>query len=227
MLAGCGSCSGPGSPEEELEDKGFLDLMKEVSDDEYDPPSDGKLTEDQVQMYLKVKEKDQELVQAAQQRLQESAQETEEAEDEGRGLTAALRGLQTLGRAGDLATLDIRAASELGYNTAEYSWVKGQILEATLSTYRRNMQSSFSETMEENLKRMKEARDKAPNESTRQAYDAQIKAIEQNLAESKNEQAQQSGDQEALAHNQRLIEKYRDQMKVLEDEMKRFHGLGR
>ena len=40
----------------DLDKRGTVDLMKQVADDKYDPPKDGKLTESQVQMYLKVRE---------------------------------------------------------------------------------------------------------------------------------------------------------------------------
>ena len=40
----------------DLDKRGTVDLMKQVADDKYDPPKDGRLTESQVQMYLKVRE---------------------------------------------------------------------------------------------------------------------------------------------------------------------------
>src|SRR5256885_90818 len=38
----------------DLDKRGTVDLMKQVADDKYDPPKDGKLTESQVQMYKKM-----------------------------------------------------------------------------------------------------------------------------------------------------------------------------
>jgi hypothetical protein len=42
--------------DKDLDKRGTVDLMKDVAKDKYDPPKDGKLTESQVQMYLKVRE---------------------------------------------------------------------------------------------------------------------------------------------------------------------------
>ena len=40
----------------DLEKRGTRDLMEEIAKDEYTAPEDGRLTEAQIQMYLKVRE---------------------------------------------------------------------------------------------------------------------------------------------------------------------------
>jgi hypothetical protein len=76
--------------------------------DTYKPPVDGQLTDAQIQMYLKVKEKNG--VNAAQEQF------------------AALH--QTLISAQKAFNAEMRAAKDLGYNTQEYLWVKGQLATA-------------------------------------------------------------------------------------------------
>ena len=51
LLAGCMKET---SIQKDLDKRGTLDLMKEVADDKYTPPKDGRLTDAQVQMYLDV-----------------------------------------------------------------------------------------------------------------------------------------------------------------------------
>ena len=42
-----------------------------------------------------------------------------------------VEGFKSINTVGEFLTADIRAAKDLGYNTAEYQWVKGQILAAS------------------------------------------------------------------------------------------------
>ena len=50
-----------------------IDLLKDVSKDKYTAPADGKLTDAQVQMYLKVRDHEKQIAQVAKQQLQEHA----------------------------------------------------------------------------------------------------------------------------------------------------------
>src|ERR1019366_9559718 len=64
---------------QDLDKHGTLDLMKDVSKDKYTPPSDGKLTERQVQMYLKVREHEKAIAQVAKQEAQQHAEAAKKA----------------------------------------------------------------------------------------------------------------------------------------------------
>src|SRR6266849_4304749 len=55
----------------DLDKRGPVDLMKDVANDKYDPPKDGKLTDAQVQMYLKVRQHEKEIAKAAYQKADE------------------------------------------------------------------------------------------------------------------------------------------------------------
>lgn len=227
LILGIAGCWGGGlkEAEEALKEKGVVDVLKDAADDEYDPPADGKLSDSQMKMYLEVKKRESELLAAAKENFQEQADKAEAADQEGASLTAALEGLRTLRSAGDLLTLDIRAAQELGHNTAEYQWVKGQVLEATVSTYTDNLRASAAKAFEQSLEQLKKARQSAKDESTRKVYDQQIKRVEEAMEESR-EQAR-SEQSEALRHNQELISKYGDQIKLLEEEIAKYKALDR
>ena len=64
----------------DLDKRGTVDLIKEVSNDHYDPPKDGKLTEAQVKMYLKVREHEKEIAKVA---LQEAQKHADTADKDG------------------------------------------------------------------------------------------------------------------------------------------------
>src|SRR5205814_10654095 len=57
----------------DLDKRGTMDLMKEVANDKYDPPKDGKLTDGQVQMYLKVREREKAIAQVARKEAEQHA----------------------------------------------------------------------------------------------------------------------------------------------------------
>src|SRR4029078_11787311 len=98
-----------------LEKVGTTDLMKKVADDKYEAPADGKLTDAQIQMYLKVREHEKQIAQVAKQEAQQHAANAKKAGD--KSLAGMMEGFKTLGSVADLMTADIRAAKELGYNT--------------------------------------------------------------------------------------------------------------
>ncbi len=217
LLAGCGY-GGPKDAEQALKDKGVLDVLEQAGEDDYDPPADGKLTEKQIQMYLDVKKRERDLAKVAAEELRKKGQDLKDAEKEGGGLSAALKGLSALKDLTNLVTADIRAAQELGYNTAEYSWVKSQVLEAGLATWSQNIREQSSSNLQQGLQQLKDAREKAQNDEMRQFYDEQIANYEQLMAD------QQAGEEtsEAVEYNQTLIKKYGDELKLLEDEIQKY-----
>src|SRR5689334_17202700 len=129
----------------DLDKRGTTDLMKEVANESYDPPQDGRLTDAQVQMYLKVREHEKKIAQVAKEELKQHA---EKADKEGnKSLGGLMEGMKALGSAADFLTADIRAAKDLGYNTKEYIWVKQQILAASTA----QMAEQFSNAMAQNF----------------------------------------------------------------------------
>src|SRR5216110_1756891 len=108
LLAPVVGCEGKPSEDEasiqaRLNEKGTADLMDQVAKSpEFQPPPDGRLTSGQVEIYLEVQRREQKIREVAFKNL------------------------------ADVATADLRAAQELGYNPKEYSWVKERVLEARM-----------------------------------------------------------------------------------------------
>ena len=75
-LAGCKAKElvDKASISKDLDKRGTTDLMKEVANDEYNPPADGRLTDNQVQMYLKVREHEKKIAEVAKAEMKQHAE---------------------------------------------------------------------------------------------------------------------------------------------------------
>src|SRR5579872_1168801 len=147
----------------DLNKRGTVDLMKEVSKDKYTPPADGRLTDAQVQMYLKVRQHEQDIAQVAKQKLQADADAAKKAGGE-KSLSGLMAGFKGLSDVAEFATADIRAAKDLGYNTQEYMWVKGKILEASAAAMTQKMTDAMSAQMDASYAQMKKSYDEAKDD---------------------------------------------------------------
>jgi hypothetical protein len=189
----------------DLKNRGVMDLAKEVSNDKYTAPADGKLTDGQVQMYLKVREHEKKIAQVAREQLKQHA---EQAKKEGeKSLGGMMEGFKAMGSAADFLTADIRAAKDLGYNTQEYLWVKGQILAASSSALTEKIAEAGSQAMDNAYATMKKSYDEAKDEQTKAIYKTQLDAYEAQRAQMKQQTAETSADP-GLAYNRQLLSKY-------------------
>jgi hypothetical protein len=200
----------------DLKERGTTDLMKEVAEDEYTAPEDGRLTEAQVQMYLKVREHEKKIAQVAKEEMKKHAESAEKKGDKSIG--GMLEGLQALGSAADFMTADIRAAKDLGYNTQEYLWVKQQILAASTA----QMAEEFSKSMQQNFDKAyadaKKAHDEATDEQTKKLYADVLAGYDK----SKQEMAAQSEQDPAVAHNKQLLSKYENALNAYAHELSKY-----
>ncbi len=216
VLAGCKAKEAidKASIASDLHKKGTIDLMKEVSEDTYEPPADGKLSDAQVQMYLKVREKEVAIAQVAREEAKKHAAAAEKAGE--KSLSGMMAGLKTLGSAADMFTADIRAAKELGFNTQEYLWVKGQVLAASTSAMGEKMQESLAAQMDSAHAQMKKSYDEATDDQTRAMYKQMLDGYEQSKKEMAASQEQQEPD---VKHNRQLLAKYENALNAFATEL--------
>src|ERR1700730_12600454 len=153
--------------DKDLDKRGTVDLMKDVAKDKYDPPKDGKLTESQVQMYLKVREHEKDIAKVA---LQKANEHAKAADASKHTLGGVMEGFKTMSAAAEFATADIRAAKDVGYNTQEYLWAKGQVMAASTTAFAESMTNAMSAQLEASRAQMKKAYDEAKDEQTKQMY---------------------------------------------------------
>jgi hypothetical protein len=201
----------------DLDKRGTVSLMNEVANDKYDPPKDGKLTEAQVQMYLKVREHEKAIAKVALQQAQKHADAADKAGN--KSLSGMMEAFKTMGSAADFATADIRAAKDLGYNTQEYLWVKAQILGVSTAAMTEKMTQAMSSQLDAGYQQAKKAYDEATDEQTKQMYKQMLDSYEESRKESKEATANQDP---ALAHNRELVKKYDSEMAAYTTEMSKY-----
>jgi len=221
ILASClflASCGWFGAKPKEaataLDEKSSLQVLKEADKDEYEAPEDGRLTVAQVQMYMKVQQRALVLAQVAARRLEEQSEKAEAAEKEGSKTESAWEGMKALGKVGDVLTADLRAAQELGYNTAEYTWVKGEVLKAYGSSSFENASGSFQTQA---LHQLEQAKSQAKNAEEQKFFDEQIANAQKAIAEEQAAEAAKEKDPKvrALRHNMKLVGKHKAELDAI------------
>ncbi|HYC59685.1 MAG TPA: hypothetical protein VEK79_08965 [Thermoanaerobaculia bacterium] len=199
----------------DLDKRGTLDLMKEIEKDEYTPPEDGRLTEAQVQMYLKVREHEKKIAQVAKEEMKKHAENAEKKE---KSIAGMMEGFKALGSAADFMTADLRAAKDLGFNSQEYAWVKAQILAASTSV----MAEKFNETITANFDKAyaeaKKAYDEAKDEQTKKVYADMLAGYEK----SKQDMQQSTDEDPALAHNRQLLARHENALNAYAHELSKW-----
>jgi hypothetical protein len=190
--------------------------MKEVAEDEYTAPADGRLTEAQVQMYLKVREHEKKIAEVAKAELKEHA---EKAEKKGnKSIGGFMEGMKALGSAADFMTADIRAAKDLGFNTQEYLWVKQQILAASTAQMAEQFSSAMAQNFDKAYAEAKKAHDEAADEQTKKVYADVLAGYEK----SKQEMTAQAEVDPAVAHNKQLLSKYENALNAFAHELSKY-----
>jgi hypothetical protein len=193
------------------------ELLEKTAQDKYEPPKDGRLTEAQVQMYLKVREHEKAIAQVAKDQLKQHADAAKKDGD--KSIAGMMDGFKALGSAADLMTADIRAAKDLHYNTQEYLWVKGQILAASTSVMTEKLTQAASASMDSVYASMKKQYDEAKDEQTKKIYADSLAAYDQQ----KKEMAQSKEKEDpALAYNRQLLSKHEDALKAWTTEMSKY-----
>ena len=201
----------------DLHSRGTVDLMKQVSDDRYTPPADGKLTDGQVQMYLKVRDHEKAIAQVAKKEAQEHAEAAKKAGD--KSIAGMMEGLKTISSAAQMVTADIRAAKDLGYNTQEYLWVKGQIIAASTSAMTEKLTQTVAQQMDATVAQTKKSYDEAKDEQTKKMYKDMLDNIEKTKAESAQQKAKEDP---AMAYNRQLLSKYDNALNALTAEAEKW-----
>ena len=202
----------------DLQKVGTTDLMKQVADDEYTPPEDGRLTDAQIQMYLKVREHEKKIAQVAKAEMQQHSEKAEKSGE--KSLAGMMEGFKALGSAADFLTADIRAAKDLGFNTQEYLWIKGQILAVSTAAMAEKFNQSIAANVDQAYAELKKAHDEATDEQTKQMYAGMLASYDKSRQE---QAAQQETEQDpSLAHNRQLLSKYENAINAYAHELSKY-----
>jgi hypothetical protein len=192
-------------------------LLNQAAEDKYDAPKDGKLTDSQVQMYLKVREKEKAIAQVAKQQLQQHSDEAKKSGE--KSIAGMVEGFKGLGSVADFLTADIRAAKDLGYNTAEYQWVKGQILAVSAAAMGEQMTSAMNAQMDASYQQIKKSYEEAKDEQTKAMYKQTLDGLDQ---QKKEQAANKAQEDPALAYNRQLVAKYENVLNAYAAELSKY-----
>jgi hypothetical protein len=200
----------------DLEKRGTTDLMKQIANDSYDPPQDGRLTDAQVQMYLKVREHEKQIAQVAKDEMKKHAEEAKAKGDKSIG--GFMEGMKALGSAADFMTADIRAAKDLGFNTQEYLWVKQQILAASTAQMAEQFSNAMAQNFDKAYAEAKKAHDEAKDEQTKKLYADVLAGYDK----SKQEMTSQQSVDPAIAYNKQILSKYENALNAYAQELSKY-----
>lgn len=207
-LAACGRGDDEASIEENLEETGTLDILEQAGEDEYEPPADNELSEKQIEMYLAVQERAVKIRKVTAERLREKEKERE-AKGEKPGFMDAMR---SLGDASDFVTAEIRAAKELGHNSAEYQWVQEKVMEAQVARMTAGMREQMGATSEQFVALMEQQLANTTDAEHKAEIEAQIAEYKRGVEENAAGEALEPG----VAHNLELLEKYQDEIERIQ-----------
>ena len=201
-----------------LHQKGTANLMDEVARaPEYHPPADGRLTEAQVKMYLDVRQREQQIREVAFRERQEAGEPA--PADSGQDQLAYVEALKTVGDQpgfADIATADLRAAQELGFNPKEYGWVKERVLEAQMQETALALSQQIAQSRQQVLAQLDQRR----RETTDPVQKAQIERQIEDL--NKNVQAASIAAADPVRQaNAGLLARYKDDLARLQTEDQR------
>jgi len=202
----------------DLQKRGTTDLLKETSKDKYDAPADGKLTDAQVQMYLKVRDHERQIAQVAKAEAQKHADAAKK--DGEHSVSGMMEGFKTMSAAAEMLTADIRAAKDLGFNTAEYTWVKGKVLDASLSAMGEKTNQAMTAQMDAAYNQTKKAYDEAKDDQTKAMY----KQMLDSYAQSKDQMAKdaQKNEKPETVYNRQLLSKYENALNAFTNEVSKY-----
>lgn len=205
-----------GDISKDLKERGTKDLMEEIAKDEYTAPEDGRITEAQIQMYLKVREHEKKIAQVAKEEMKQHAEKAEKAGE--KSLSGLVQGFQALGSAADFLTADLRAAKDLGYNTQEYVWVKAQIMTASTAAMAEQFNNSIVANMDKAYQDAKKAYDEATDETTKKMYADVMAGYEK----SKQEMKANVESDPAADFNRKLLSKYENALNAFAHELSKY-----
>jgi hypothetical protein len=200
----------------DLKKVGTTELMQQVANDEYTAPEDGRLTEAQIQMYLKVREHEKKIALVAKEELKKHAETAEKKGD--KSLGGMMEGFKALGSAADFMTADIRAAKDLGFNTQEYLWVKQQVLEVSTAAMSQKFQETISANFDNAYAEAKKAHDEAKDEQTKKLYADMLAGYDK----SRQEMTAQQDENPSLTYNRQLLSKHENALNAYAHELSKY-----
>ena len=154
--------------------RGLTDVLKTADEAKYTPPADGRLTGTQIENFIKIRKRAKVIENVAHREIEERAKKSE-------GHQNSISDILQAGRiVGLLTTADVRASQDLGFNSAEYEWVKQQIIDASSAAIADQSLIAGRKIAADERADLKKHYDDAPDEDSKKIYAGMIADSEKN-----------------------------------------------
>ena len=181
--------------------RGLNEVTKKREEEKYTPPADGHLTGDQIQNFMKIRTRAKVIENVARRDITERAKTSE-------GKDPTLNDAFQFGKMGALLiSADIRASQELGFNSAEYEWVKQQMIDASMAAVADQGLVAGRKVFADDQADLKKHYDDAPDEDSKKIYAGLIADSKKNAEEAESKVEPQTP---AVIYNKQLLAKYED-----------------
>ncbi|MGZ7078127.1 MAG: hypothetical protein ACXVJT_01830 [Thermoanaerobaculia bacterium] len=179
----------------------LTDVAKTAAEAKYTPPADGYLTGKQIENFIEIRKRAKVIENVAHRELEERAKKSD-------GKQPSLTDYMQASRAvGILASADIRASQELGLNSAEYEWVKQQMIDASQAAISDQGLIAGKKLAADNRADLQKHFDDAPDEESKKIYGGMIADSEKS---EKDAEAAVEPQTPAVVYNKVLLAKYED-----------------
>ena len=111
-------------------------------------------------------------------------------------------------------------SKELGYNTAEYQWVKERVLEASLNAMTEDFQQAANKTVDQSRHYYEEQLAKAKTPEEKQMWQQSLEAIKKQ----QEEMQKNSEVPDYVRSNRDIIKKYQGELDAIKTEMEKYNA---
>ena len=186
--------------------RGLSDVIKTAAEEKYNPPADGRLTDTQIENFIKIRTRAKVIENVAHREIEERAKKSAGKEN---SLSDVIQAGRIIGL---LSTADVRASQELGFNSAEYEWVKQQVIDASSAAIADQSLIAGRKIAADERADLKKHYDDAPDEDSKKIYAGLIADSEKNEKDAETAGEPQSP---AVVYNKQLLAKHEDAVRPL------------
>ena len=183
--------------------RGITDVMNKREEEKYTPPADGHLTGDQIQNFMKIRTRAKVIENVARRDLAERTKLSEK-ENKSPSINDIIQDSRMMAV---LVSADVRASQELGFNSAEYEWVKQQMLDASMAAVSDQGLVAGRKVFADDQADLQKHYDDAPDEPSKKIYAGLIADSKKNAGEAESKVEPQTP---AVIYNKQLLAKYED-----------------
>lgn len=188
----------------------------------FNPPIDGKITDAQLQRYLKIKDKQMELIESSKAERMETVAKVkalgkEFEKDKKTSITETLASAKAMSdiskKMEKFVGLDKSAVKELGFNFDEYRWVEEKVTDTMAINKVGDPAKLAYDARVQVLSKLKQQRDKASKADEKENLNNHIAEVEKIIQEIQDRR--KSAENEASRYNAKLLAKHMERLEKI------------